>query len=242
MLSYKIFRTIQVQASIFTAGFDFQSGAALALLLANWPDYFSNIAFASDLTSAPREMPRLVLQSADSHYRLQAGPARLDIVWVSLESLELVEIPAFFKLCCDVFDQYLAKFHGIVLRVAGTSLRTATDPRPGLSLSRHFLKDAWIHDPVTQADRADVEFNLATQHALGNFQVSNCLKCKSGVIVRAGAPTVNEPQSTLIIVEQEINTKEAASVHGFSVDQVHAFFDLLPESFADRLAIFFPGE
>jgi hypothetical protein len=143
---------------------------------------------------------------------------------------------------CDIFDQYLAKFHGIVVLVAGISHRTATDPRPGLTLSRHFLKDALFHDPGTLTDLADVEFNLATQHALGNFQVNNWLKCKSGVIVRQGAPAVNEQQSTLIIVEQDINTREATPVHEFSVDQVHAFFGLLPEGFANRLAIFFPGE
>ena len=43
-------------------------------------------------------------------------------------------------------------------------------------------------------------------------------------------------------MEQDINTKEEPSVSGLSIDQLRKYFELLPECFADRLAVFFPRE
>ena len=187
MLSFADFKEVQVQATIFTPGLNFQNGSALGLFLAKWPEHFPIIVFASDVFAAPQEMPRLILQSADSRYKLQAGPARLDVIWVAPEPHDRIEMPTFFKLCCEIFDEYFAHFRGTVGRAGGIITRVASDPHPAETISGHFLKNAWLQENRATAGLADVEVNLAVQHVLGDqIHVNDWLKCKSGVVARPG--------------------------------------------------------
>ena len=77
------FTTVELQASVFTAGINFRTAKALPVLLQAWPQRFTNVVHASDLPpNAPPEIPHVIIQSGDARYKAQAGPARLDLFWL----------------------------------------------------------------------------------------------------------------------------------------------------------------
>ena len=165
VLDIQCFRKVLVQACIITPKADFQIGNLLSLLLREWPERFIKVQFASDFgPGVPPEVPRVILQSADSRYRIHASSARIDVFWESQAADDRVEVAEHLEWCCDVFSQYLRVVDGVVRRMGCVVRSVASDPAPFVKLSRHFCQERWLQNdgPIGRGD-----FVLETVSGIG---------------------------------------------------------------------------
>jgi hypothetical protein len=234
------FIEILLQASVFTPGLTFKNGKALLFFLTRWPERFSNVVFASELPpGTPDLVPNVIIQSEDSRLRVQAGPARLDIVWQSLKDGDHVDVKNHLAFCCDVFEQYMDEFLGTIGRVACVRRRVVHESEAAATLSRHFCRDRWTHEGAAIERPCEFALDSAKNYALGDrFQVNSWFKCKSGSLTRPGAP-VSVP---VILVEQDINTQHDLPASPRPTGRVRDFFALLPLEFDEILELYFPPE
>jgi hypothetical protein len=172
------FRELFLQASIFTPNLDFQIGRALPLFLSEWPAQFHRVLFASDLAAeVPGELARLIVQSDDSHFRVSAGPGRVDIVWEGQQEGDRLDLSLHLDWCSEVFGRYLDEFNASPRRL-GCVLRSATsDSNPAANLPRYFCKDRWLEKGAPMERIADFALEVAKKYTLNNmFEVDSCFK------------------------------------------------------------------
>jgi hypothetical protein len=111
------FRLISFQTAIFTPGLQFRATNISARLMSAWAKEFDGEpVLLPAMEGAPPGVPRLVMKSKDSAYRLQAGPTRLDLFWEAKSARDELEIGSHLRFCTEVFLQYLEvtkpKFQG----------------------------------------------------------------------------------------------------------------------------------
>jgi hypothetical protein len=241
VLSAADFKFVQIQAPIFTPDLKFETAQAIAIFLAQWPEYFGKIQFAGDIPPIlPADVPRLVLHSPDSRYWLKAGPARLDIMDAHQGRDEPTDAGTFLSLCCDVFERYIDELHGQIRRVAGVATKFADSSNPVAALYRHFINADRIQEDWALESLSHFDLNLATQGRMGSFPINNGVKCKAGFLAAPGAMQAQPRGPAGIVIEIDINTKGDLSPALFQTEQVREFYSLLPSEFERRMDLYFP--
>ncbi len=240
--THEDFRTVELRAVIFTAGLSFRSGNALTVLLGGWRDRLTNVVFAADLPAGtPPEIPRIIIQSEDSRFKVQVGPARLDVFWSSQSPDDAPDLMNYLNWYCEVMERYLAALQGWATRLACIIKRIATDPAPARTLSHHFCRDAWLQEGGPIERPSDFELNSAKQYALnGRFDVNSWLRVKSA-LARGPAIGPQQPEGrSVILAEQDISTRDEPNEQQFTADQARQFFRIMPEQFDQTLRLYFP--
>ena len=145
MPTYSDFTTVELQASVFTAGINFRTAKVLPALLGAWPERFTNVVHASDLPpNVPPELPHVIVQSGDSRYKAQAGPARLDLFWLRQAHDDVLNLHEHLEWCCKVIAGYLEAMQGSSRRLGCIMNRVAVVPNPAATLARHFFREGVI--------------------------------------------------------------------------------------------------
>jgi hypothetical protein len=232
----------QVQATIFTSSSSFTIGPALGLFMSNWPTQFQSVVFASEVANEfSPDAPRLILQSADARYKLHVGPFRLDIQRLSQSEHDKIDIRKDLSLCGDVIENYLKRLPSAVTRAMVLVRRMASHEAPAAEIARHFCKDAWLIGGSPIESLEAIEFNVAKNYSTKHgVELTGWFKCKSALFSRRDSGS-NPPQTiTGILVDQDLNIPPVGSTNPLKVDEIKAFFDLVPDEFDERLARFFP--
>jgi hypothetical protein len=214
-----------------------------ATFMSRWPAQFQIVVFASEIANEfSPDAPRLILQSADARFRLHVGPSRLDILRVSQSEHDRIDIRKDLSLCGNVIENYLKHLPSAVSRATVLVRRMAYQDAPAAEIARHFCKDAWLIGGSPIESLEDIEFNVAKNHSTKNgVELTGWFKCKSANFFRR-AVGLNPPQGiTGILVDQDLNIPPVGSKNPLTVDEIKAFFDLVPDEFSQRLASFFPS-
>jgi hypothetical protein len=230
------FKTIMVQATVYTPGLQFRSGKVLAHFLTQYPDKITGEPLSIPMPSrAPPEMPHLVLPSEDMSFRLQVGPGRFDAIREA-DDLSPEAIVEFLRFATEAATGYLRETQAKVGRLACVLHRAVPHDNPARAIAEHFCQPRWLADPLNRP--SDFELHAAKQFPLGGVVVNSWFRCKSPVLKlgEVGVPF------KAIFVEQDFNTLvEELETRTFTHDQISRFFELAPAEFRRVLERYFPA-
>jgi hypothetical protein len=240
VLSFEDFRDFSIRVNILTPGLLFQNGKILRLFLTQWPDLFSNVLFATELPpGTPNEIPRVVIQGGDSQLKASAGPGRLELMWESQKADERPDIQNHIRLCSEVFLRYISECPSRVSRVGCVIARIANDGKPAMTLSEHFCRDTWLKQGMAMEGADDFALELSKHYLINDkFAVNSWLKCRSANLIRARMTS----SESVVVVEQDINTRDDPSVSSFTPQQIADFLNLVPQKLEEVMKSSFPSE
>lgn len=238
------FTTVELQASVFTAGINFRTAKALPVLLQACPQRFTKIVHASDLPpNAPPEFPQVIIQSEDARYKAQAGPARLDLFWLRQAPEDILVLREHLTSCSEVIGRYLEAMQGWSRRLGCILNRVALDANPAATLARHFFKDDLVRKGGPIESPSEFEVSSAKQYTLKNsFPVNSWVKFKSVLVLGPALGAGKSQGRPAMLAQQDINTKDETTDSRFTADQISHFFDTMPEEFDEIMRLYFPGE
>ena len=219
------------QAAIFTPGLQFSSARIAGFISRQGELFDGEPLLLPAISEMPTGVPRLVLLSKSGGLRLQASGERADLFWtqVGTASYDLAE---FLQLALDLFRQYLEVTRGVVARVATVVKRVQPCPNPGPVVVSHFCRDELIRGPLKRPEEFEVHAHKIFRLA-GRYDVNSWLRCKTGLMT---APS----NGRVIIVEQDFNTL-ADRQQEFSLDELAAFYAVVPDGMDEVMALYFPG-
>jgi hypothetical protein len=236
MLDANSFHLTYLQAAIFTAGLHFRTHRALTHLLGKHGDVFTGEPVTLPLSAeAPAEFPRIILQSENARLKLQAGPARLDLVKEE-EQIPPEALPEFLNFVLDVGEAYLGAVNESAQRVSCVIRRFAPDESPAKDVAHHFCKDRWLLDPLKRP--SDFELHAAKQFKLGGWlELNSWFRCRTMLLKRA-----DESLTAGVLVEQDFNTlvPEKGHERSFSPIEIRRFFQEAPGELDLVLRRYFP--
>jgi len=236
VLGAENFRLIGCQTVIYTPGLNFRTTTISGHLMSGWADRFNGEPLLiPTMEDAPPSVPRLVLKSSDSKYRLQAGPTRLDLFWEATSDTDVLDTGSHLQFSTEVIRHYLEVTRASVGRLAAVLKRIATNDAPAMTLARHFCRDRWLAGPLNRP--SDFQLHARKCFDLPNsFRVNSWFRCKTAQVGKERAPA--------ILVEQDFNTlAEELESRDYGPEQIGAFFSpTLIAEFDRVLELYFPKE
>ena len=237
MATAQDFRVIQLQASDFTPQLQIRATKVFGHLLSKYADQFDgNPTTLPNVQNIPREMPQLLLTSADNRLRLQVAPARLDVV---REENPITDdgIADFQRLATDLILDYLSVTQGKVGRVASIMGRIAPDPNPGRTLAEHFCQEKWLRGPLNRP--GDFELHAHKRfHLDALFEVNSWIRCKAAKLEKAGT----EGPVSVILLEQDFNSlAEELDTREINENEIRQFFAISPRALQEVVSLYFPA-
>jgi hypothetical protein len=225
-----------VQAAIFTPdSAAFSQNAVLSHYLGEFGEQFSGPITSLPIPeTAPAEVPRVLLQSPDGAWRLNASPARLDAIWSTSDALAnpdaLVDTVA---QCAQFLESYVERNAVRVDRTALIISRALQIDNPARLLIERFCNEEVQH----AAFRGSANFEIHN-HKVYNLpgidrRINSWVRCKTAQVL----------QQPGIVVEQDLNTlQEDRQNNRFGPAEVHEFFDCARRESDAILRIYFPRE
>jgi hypothetical protein len=238
----KDFRTIAVQATVFTPGIQFRAPKVFAHLQAKFGDEFDGEPQLLPMGGAniPLDIPQILLKSADEKIRLQAGSGRVDL-FKSGDHLRGQAVGAFLTWATEVFAEYLTSTAGKVGRVACVLHRVVSDPAPAKTLAHHFCQERWLASDGPINRPSDFELHTHKRFRLPDlFEINSWFRCKTAI----EKPTEGEPSASanLIVVQQDFNSPaEEEQTRELTNEQVSRFFEVSIVEFDKVLDRYFPS-
>lgn len=233
----KDFRTIRVQASLFTPHLQFRASKLFAHLLTQYGEHFDGEPTAIPMTEdIPQDIPRLVLTSADKRLRLQAAAVRLDMIREE-DGITNEGMAEFLNWTTTVGLDYVKVTGATVGRVACIAGRVVLDAQPGKTLAEHFCQDRWLQGPLNRPDNFEIHAHkrFRPKHL---FEINSWFRCKSGVLERAG-----KGAAAVIILEQDFNSlSEQMDAREISEDEIRRFFEVSPAELQEVVNLYFPNK
>lgn len=234
------FRTIRCQATLYTPEMQFRSAKVLAYLFSEYGSWFDGETWSLPPhlpEGLPREMPQIILKSADGKLLLQAGSFRLDMIREG-DPIADSDMAKFFRWATALGLNYLQKNQAKAGRIACVLNRAASDAHPAKTLSRHFCQQRWLDKPFNRL--GDFQLHGQKQFRLDNlFEINSWVRCKCGALAK-----VEQRQSPLadsILVEQDFNSlAEQTETRELSPDEIARFFEIAPLEMRRVLELYFP--
>lgn len=228
------FRLSSIQLTIFTHGLSFNPSKILGSVLTKWGHLFDAAPVSMPLPSeAPSEIPRIILQSSDGHYKLELAPSRANMFWLRQAETDEIKADDFLDLATNLLCEYTATVNAKVGRIATVLNRYVKHENPGVFLAQHFCKDNWQTAPFNRPE--SFEIHAHKRYVLSNqFNINSWVRCKTGLIKLPD-------QQKIILVEQDINTlPEETETKEFSNEQIKEFCEMVLEEFDSILSLYFP--
>src|SRR6266498_2801065 len=189
------------------------------------------IPFPAD---APAELPRLVLESKNEQWKLQAGPARMDSFWYLLPSEEPSQSDpeALVDQCVAPLLTYLRETNLTADRAAIVLNRFLAAERPAQALVDRFCTDEAKAGPLRDSQTFELHNHKRYLLEDSKIEVNSWVRCKTVNIIGTGAPAIS--------VEQDINTSEEQGPIQFNLDGVLGFVHRASIEADAILRIYFP--
>jgi hypothetical protein len=238
------FRTVRVQASLFTPELQFRPSKLLAYLLTKYSEQFDGTPVVMpavqevppDVPQVILEMPQIILKSTNGKLRLHASRIRLDVMKEDADQIEDATVVSFLDWMIDLGLDYLTETKAKAGRIACIVARVVDDATPGITLSRHFCQEQWVNGPLNRP--GDFELHAHKRFRLNDlFEINSWFRTKTA-LKRAPAGTV----TPAILVEQDFNTLvEQMEARELTAPEIRKFFELAPAELRRVLELYFPN-
>lgn len=231
------FQIASVQATVFTPGLTFSQPKILGFALQEYAQIFDgtpiSVPFPRD---APAEIPRVTVQSANGHYKLEFALARANLFWFRQSDGDEIDVAQFLDFSAKTLGEYVDFVRGRVGRIAAVLNRFAKEANPAKFLADHFCKERLQAQPFNRPETFEIHahkrFPLAEK-----FTVNSWVRCKTGFSGKADARVSG------VIVEQDLNTlSEESEKREFSREEITEFYRVVPDEFDLILSLYFPEE
>lgn len=234
MLNGDNFRMNSLQVSVFTPFTSFSKSKILERLVSTFADLFDGDTVAIPIPEdAPKEIPRIILNSADGRFKLQVAQNRVDFFRYRRNDDTEMDASQILDVSSRVLKEYRDCTHSIVGRLALVVVRSLENKNPGFALASHFCKDKWTATLFSRPDKFEVHSHR--HYPLHKFNVNSWVRCKTGFLAEN-----NEP---IILVTQDINTlAEELEQRDFSIEQLKNFLRIAHREQGQILRKYFPKE
>ncbi len=189
------------------------------------------IPFPAD---APPDLPRLVLQSKDTKWKLQAAVSRLDSFWNLLpnETTHGNDGRDIANQCTEALTSYMHASNVVATRAAVVLQRFCPIDQPAQVLIDRFCTNEAKEGPLRNSQTFELHNHKRYHLKSLNVEINSWVRCRTATITESEAPA--------IMVEQDMNTTQEQGAIHFDADRVAAFVqDALTEANA-VLSIYFP--
>lgn len=235
MLKACNFSTIVYQATIFTPDTStFSDSKFLATILGKYAHHYNGSVQALPLpTNIPPEIPRVILQSSNGAFRLEASPARVNSLFI-----QSVELPAgsedlFDKICVEVLEHYVQETETPVNRLAMLLTRVYKTENPAQLLIERFCKAELQSVLFERSENFEIHNHKLVR--IKDFSINSWIRCKTG--------TLNFSNNSVpgVIVDQDLNTLTTEIEQPkFTFEDIRSYFhQVLPEA-QNVLQLYFP--
>jgi hypothetical protein len=240
MVTCKDFHLDLVQTAIFTPDHSaFTSGRAVGTVLAKFRERFDGEMQVLPLpTDVPADIPRVILQSQDSRWRVTMAPARIDSVWRNLVPADASpSLGDLARQCAEVQEQYVRESGVRVGRVALILSRICLTENPAQCLVQRFCNESSQREPFNRSESFEIHHQKVYRLTASgvNYTINSWVRCKSARIVADNRP--------VILFEQDLNTlAEESATRRFEAQQIEAFMREAAREADEILGKYFPSE
>jgi hypothetical protein len=233
MLRAQDFQLLSVHAALFLLDTKvFTQSGFLASILSKYATRYDGAVQAIPFSGeAPPELPRVILQSQNGQWKLQAALNRIDSFWNTGDlSQRNGDID---KQCIEVLEHYIQTNPSIQISRLGFLInRVVETDRGAQELIDRFCNDVVKEKPFNRSENFEIHNHKIYPLKQTRYAVNSWVRCK--------AVTIAVPQiKKAVVVEQDINTLEdPESV--FDLDSVQRFFQECQTEMSEILSIYFP--
>jgi hypothetical protein len=228
------FVTLQRQVVLFTPDEEVSSAKLLRGLVPNWADRFGGEPIVlPGAEGAPRQMPRLILQSADGVWRSEISSERINLFWRRVTQEEQAPAPTEAVALLQEYREFLGARIG---RLAVVLTRAAPHESPATLLAGHFCKAKWLEAPFNRPENFELHSHKRFQLPKTSLTVNSWVRSKTGTV------SSKENPQPVVLVEQDINTlAEEADQRDFNADEIDLFFTAANDEFDVILRLYYPN-
>lgn len=234
MLQAQNFFTAVYQATIFTPDTSaFSAPKLLATILGKYAHRYDGSVQALPLPeNIPSEIPRVILQSIDGLFKLEASPARVNSLFMqNVDSL--VEPKDLFSICFEVLEHYVKNTNMQVDRLALVLTRVHKTENPAQVLIEKFCKSE-LKSIFVQSE--NFEIHNHKQFQFKEFTVNSWIRCKTATLL---SPNTETP---VVVVEQDLNTLASETEQlRFASEDIRIYFDQALQEAQNILQLYFPN-
>lgn len=240
MLAAKDFALASCQATLFTPDEEVSPAKLMRNLLPRWIERFDSnptiLPFPAGMP-VPRDIARVILESASSEWRCEIASARINLFWRKNRKESQAPTPAeFYDVAAGLLNEYCNFLQARVGRLAAVMKRYAPQDSPGLLLAKHFCQERWLS--VALSDVESFELHSHKRFSLRErFRVNLWIRSKSGTI------SYENESFSIVLIEQDLNTlSEEEASHAFTTDDISAFFGAASPELDQLLSLYYPQE
>jgi hypothetical protein len=223
---------ISIQTTVFTPGLSFAQGKILSFVLSELADKLDGTPISLPRADRlPPAVPRIVVQSSDKRYKLEAAPARFNLYQLKIDAQSL-PLSQFAAFAADASVKYIQHIGARVGRLASVLTRAAKIPDPAKEISERFCKPEFAGSVFSGSETVEIH-NHRRYRLLDRFHVNGWVRWKCGY---EGPP---EKRQRLLIVQQDINTlSEDLDSLEFGSEDIKEYFESMEGEFDATLSAY----
>lgn len=241
MLKSSQFDLFSVQAVLFILEPKrFVQSSFLASVLGEFATRYNGPLQAIPLPDdAPLEIPRVILQSADGVWKMQAGPARIDSLWSSSQKDSNNE--DIVSQCMEVLVAYIRKSPSVrIIRLGLVINRIYETPNSADELIRHFCNSEAKEGPFRRSENFEIHNHKRYKLSKSDIKVNSWVRCKAATLLEPGKSILSSDGKHVILIEQDINILET-NKSTIQPKQIPTFYKEAEAEMSEILQLYFPG-
>ena len=233
-------RKMKLRATVLAPTSKLTADDALPNQPSSWRQLFDGtpMALPGLREDAPSEIPRAVLESSDSRWRVEVRPQRLDASWTANDRDDARK-PAsrIYETLCGVLVDFAVARDVSVERLGAVSTRYFECPDSGTYLARHFCRRKWNEgQPFNRPDSFEI-------HAHKQYQLTESIRVNSWVRNKTRRLSMPDQESVdVILIEQDLNTPAEGAATVFNPTEMQAYFARVPDEFDEILSHYYPED
>jgi len=233
MIKASQFGLFSVQTVIYTPDeARFSPPRILASILSAYVDRFDGPVTTIPLPDdAPSSLPRVMLQSRDGMWKLNASPSRIDSVWVA--SVTQPSGAGAVVRCSEVLEAYVRSSGIRVGRLALVVVRACETSDAAQLLIERFCNERSQAAPFNRSANFEIHNHKRYRLQSVGRDINSWVRCRSGLL----------QQKPAVAVEQDLNTlEEELHQNTFDADAIRNHFDHAQAEAEAILRLYFPEE
>jgi len=240
MVKASEFRTVEVQATIFTPNqAEFKASQVLVTILGKYAKRYDGDVQSLPLPGdIPAKVPRIVLKSSDNVWTLNASVSSISSVWQATHDAQVPGRDVMVDRCSEVLRHYAQETSVRVGRIALVLKHVRKTENPGQVLIDRFCNTE-SKDPDSESAplRRSRDFQLHNhkqyESPIPGLKINSWVRCMTG--------TLTEDESPVIVVMQDLNTlDEELGTRAFTADEMASYYTMATKEADDILNLYFP--
>jgi len=226
------FKINSIQISIFTPVILFSKNKILEKLMNNFADIFNGNTICYPIpTDAPKNIPQIILDSADKKLKLEIAENRVNLFRNRQNDDVIIDVKKFSSLCFKILKEYKEYTKATIGRLAVVTVKYLENKNPSLALVEHFCKSKWLNEPFNRPE--NFEIHSQKKYTLDRFNINSWVRCKTGNLVKENIP--------IVLITQDINSfAEELDEKNFSIEELKKFAELAIKEQEQILEKYFP--